>query len=152
MPPRNNIVMIKRENPKRVALPDGRVFYAKYKRADKDVLPPNIQIMRRYKQRAAPKGKRRRRRVGQKGRGFKSFFKKAANFGKKAFKNKTVRGITRQILQNAPDAFDVLSRKVNNKKIKKILNSDIARTGVDLATGFALDKLSGAITVYQTKK
>ena len=74
MPPRNNIVMIKRENPKRVVLPNGRIFYAKYKRVDKDALPPNIRIMRRYKQRAAPKGKRRRRRVGQRGRGFKSFF------------------------------------------------------------------------------
>ena len=142
MPPRNNIVMIKRQKPKRVELPDGRVFYAKYKRVDKDALPPNVQIMRRYKWRAAPKGKRRRRRNSQRGRGFKSFMKKAVNFGKKAFKNKTVRKITKQLIQNAPDAIDLLSKKVNNKKIKKLLNSDIARTGVDLATGFALDKLS----------
>ena len=134
--------MIKRENPKRVVLPNGRIFYAKYKRVDKDALPPNIQIMRRYKQRAAPKGKRRRRDRAQRGRGFKSFLKKAANFGKKAFKNKTVRGITRQIIQNAPDALDLLSKMVNNKKLKKILNSDITKTGVDLATGFALNKLS----------
>ena len=141
MPPRNNIVMIKRENPKRVVLPNGRVFYAKYKRVDRDALPPNIQIMRRYKQRAAPKGKRRRRRAGQRGRGFKSFLKKAANFGKKAFKNKTVRGITRQLIENAPDALDMLSTKVKNKKLKKLLNSDITKTGVDLAAGFALDKL-----------
>ena len=142
MPPRNNIVMIKRENPKKVVLPNGRVFYAKYKRVDRDALPPSIQIMRRYKQRATPKGKRRRRPGRQRGRGFKSFFKKAANLGKKAFKNKTVRGITKQIIQNAPDALELLGKKVNNKKLKKILNSDIARTGVDLATGFALDKLS----------
>ena len=142
MPPRNNIVMIKRENPKRVELPNGRVFYAKYKRVDRDALPPNIRIMRRYKQRAAPKGKRRRRRAGQRGRGFKSFLKKAANFGKKAFKNKMVRGITRQLIENAPDALDMLSTKVKNKKLKKLLNSDITKTGVDLATGFALDKLS----------
>ena len=141
MPPRNNIVMIKRENPKRVVLPNGRVFYAKYKRVDRDALPPNIRIMRRYKQRAAPKGKRRRRRAGQRGRGFKSFLKKAANFGKKAFKNKMVRGITRQLIENAPDALDMLSTKVKNKKLKKLLNSDITKTGVDLAAGFALDKL-----------
>ena len=57
MPPRNNILMIKRQKPKRGELPDGRVFYAKYKRVDKDALPPNVQIMRRYKRRAAPKGK-----------------------------------------------------------------------------------------------
>ena len=142
MPPRNNIVMIKRENPKRVVLPNGRVFYAKYKRVDKDAQPPNIQIMRRCKQRPAPKGKRRRRPRHQRGRGIKSFFKKAANLGKKTFKNKTVRGITKQIIQNTPDTFELLGKKVNNKKLKKILNSDIARTGVDLATGFALDKLS----------
>ena len=141
MPPRNNIVMIKREHPKRIELPNGRVFYAKYKRVDRDALPPNIRIMRRYKKRAAPKGKRRRRRVGQRGRGFKSFLKKATNFGKKAFKNKMVRGITRQLIENAPDALDMLSRKVKNKKLKKLLNSDITKTGVDLAAGFALDKL-----------
>ena len=137
--PRNNIVMIKRENPKRVELPNGHVFYAKYKRVNRDALPPNIRIRRRYKQRAAPRG--RRRRAGQRGRGFKSFFKKAANFGKKALQNKTVRGITRQLIENAPDALDMLSRKVNNKKLKKLLNSDITKTGVDLAAGFALDKL-----------
>ena len=133
--------MIKRQNPKRVVLPNGRVFYAKYERVDKDALPPNIQIMRRYKRRAAPKGKRRKP-PQQRGRGFKSFFKKATNLGKKAFKNKTIRGITRQIIQNAPDALDFLGKKVNNKKFKKILNSDITKTGVDLATGFALNKLS----------
>ena len=143
MPPRNNIVMIKRQNPKRVNLPNDRTFYAKYKRVDRDALPPNIQIRRRYKQRAAPRGRRRRRRAAnqQGGRGFKSFFKKAVNFGKKAFKNKAVRGITRQLVENAPDAFDLLGKKVKNKKLKKILNSDIAKTGVNLASGFALDKL-----------
>ena len=117
------------------------MFFIQNIRVDRDPLPPNIRIMRRYKQRAAPKGKRRWRRAGQRGRGFKSFFKKAANFGKKALKNKTVRGITRQLIENAPDALDMLSRKVKNKKIKKFLNSDITKTGVDLAAGFALDKL-----------
>ena len=131
--------MIKRPNPKRVQLPNGRVFYAKYKRVAKDALPTNIRIRRRYKQRAALRGRRRNGR--QSGRGFKSFLKNAANFGKKAFKNKTDRGITRQIIQNAPDALDLLSSKVKNKKIKQLLNNDITKTGIDLATGFALDKL-----------
>ena len=88
MPPRNNIVMIKRKNPKKVVLPNGRVFYAKYKRVDRDALPPNIRIMRRYKQRAAPKGKRRRTPARQRGRGFKFFFKKQQILGKKHLKTK----------------------------------------------------------------
>ena len=58
---RNNIIMIKRENPKRVVLPNGRTFYAKYRRATQDELPANVRIRRHYKQRAAPRGRRRRR-------------------------------------------------------------------------------------------
>ena len=63
MPPRDRIIMIKRERPKRVTLPDGRTFLARYKRATRDDLPPNINFPRIYKERAAPKGKRRRKRV-----------------------------------------------------------------------------------------
>ena len=141
MPPRNNIVMVKRQNPKRVVLPNGRTFYAKYKRADRDSLPANVTIRRRYKQRAAPRRRRRRVRGRQGGRGLKSFFKKAANFGKKALQNKIVRNIGRQLAENAPDAFEMLGNKVKNKKLKRILKKDIAKTGVNLASGFALDKL-----------
>ena len=75
--------MVKRANPKRVALPNGRTFYARYKRATRDALPANVQLIRPYKQRAAPKERRRRRVGGQRGRGFKSFFKKGLNFAKK---------------------------------------------------------------------
>ena len=138
---RNNIVMIKRETPKRVTLPNGRTFYAKYKRVTRDALPANIQIRRRYRQRAAPRGRRRRRPAQQGGGGFKSFFKNRFNFAKKAYNNKTVRNIARTLISEAPGAIDHLSKKVKNKKLKKILDSDIAKTGVDLATGFALDKL-----------
>ena len=42
---KERIVMVKRAKPKKVRLPDGRTFVARYKRATK--------------QRAAPKGKRR---------------------------------------------------------------------------------------------
>ena len=134
--------MVKRQNPKRVTLPDGRTFYAKYKRATRDVLPANVYLKHCYKQRAAPKG-RRRRAVNrqQRGRGFKSLFKKAFNFAKKAAKNKTVRSIARTLISETPGAVEALSKKVKNKKLRSILDSDIAKTGVDLATGYALEKL-----------
>ena len=136
---RDRIVMVKRQNPKRVTLPNGRTFLARYRRATRTELPANVRLERPYKQRAAPKG--RRRRVKQGGRGFKSAFKKAFNFAKKISKNKAVRNIGRAIISEAPGALEGLSKKVKNKKLKAILNSDIAKTGVDLATGFALDKL-----------
>ena len=137
---RNRIVMIKRANPKRVVLPNGRTFYARYKRATRDALPANVNLIRPYKQRAAPKG-RRRRVGGQRGRGFKSFFKKGLNFAKKTYNNKSVRNIAKALISEAPTALEGLSKKVKNKKLKKILSSDLAKTGVDLASGFMLDKL-----------
>ena len=138
---RNRIVMIKRANPKKVTLPNGRKFYARYKRVTRDALPANVHLVRPYKQRAAPKGRRRRRAVGQRGRGFKSFFKKGLSFAKKAFNNKSVRNIAKALINEAPAAVEAAGRKVNNKKLKKILNSDLAKTGVDLASRLALDKL-----------
>ena len=138
---RNRIVMIKRANPKKVTLPNGRKFYARYKRVTRDALPANVHLVHPYKQRAAPKGRRRRRAVGQRGRGFKSFSKKGLSFAKKAFNNKSVRNIAKALISEAPVALEAAGRKVNNKKLKKIPNSDLAKTGVDLASGFALDKL-----------
>ena len=84
--------MIKRATPKRVTLPNGRTFLARYKRATKNDLPHNISLARIYKERAAPKGRRRRRVIpyrerqraalrrrarAQRGRGLGSVFKKA---------------------------------------------------------------------------
>ena len=79
--------------------------------------------------------------IRQGGRGFKSTFKKVFNFAKKISKNKAVRNIGRAIISKAPGAIENLSRKVKNKKLKAILNSNITKTGLDLATGYALDKL-----------
>ena len=130
--------MVRRQNPKRVTLPNGRTFLARYRRATRTELPVNVRLNRPYRWRAASRG--RRSRVRQGGRGFKSAFKKAFNFAKKISKNKAVRNIGRVIISEAPGALEGLSKKVKNKKLKAILNSNIAKTGVDLATGFALDK------------
>ena len=136
---RDRIVMVKRQNPKRVRLPNGRTFLARYRRATRTELPTNVRLERPYRQRTAPRGQRRR--VRESGRGFKSAFKKAFNFVKKISKNKAVRNIGRAIISEAPGSLEGLSKKVKNKKLKAILNSDIAKTGVDLASGYALDKL-----------
>ena len=120
---RDRIIMVRRENPKRVTLPNGRTFLARYRRATRAKLPANVRLNRPY---------RRRRRVRQGRRGFKSAFKKAFNFAKKISKNKAVRNIGRAIISEAPGALEGVSKKVKNKKLKAILNSDIGKTGVDL--------------------
>ena len=118
--------MVKRQNPKRVTLPNGRTFYAKYKRTTRAELPANVHLQRAYRQRAAPKGRRRRRRaaVGQWGRGFKGAFKKVFkkdfNIAKKVAKNQSVRNIAKAIINEAPAALEGLTKKVNNKTLKSI--------------------------------
>ena len=59
MPKRDRIIMMKGETPKRVTLPNGRNFVARYKRVKHDHLPANIRLERRYKQRAMPHGRHR---------------------------------------------------------------------------------------------
>ena len=56
------------DTPKKVTLPNGRTFYAKYQRAPRSQLPPNVILKRKYKRIAALKGTRRRLvRKGQRG-------------------------------------------------------------------------------------
>ena len=124
--------MVKRQNPKKITLANSRTFYARYKQATRADLPANVRLKSPYRQRASPRG--RIRRVRQGGGGFKSTLKKVFNFAKKASKNKAVRNIGRAIISEAPGAIENLSKKVKNKKLKAILNSD-------LATGYVLDKL-----------
>ena len=148
--------MIKRERPKRVTLPDGRTFLARYKRATRYDLPPNINLPRVYKQRAAPKGKRRRNRRlaqyrgrqraalarrNQRGRGIGSIFKKAFKLGKKALNSRLGKKVARAVVAEVPDVLESLGGKVKNKRLKKILTNDLAKTGADYAKGLALDKL-----------
>ena len=150
--------MIKRATPKRVTLPNGRTFLARYKRATRDDLPPNISLPRVYKERAAPKGRRRKRRRlvsyrerqraalrrrarAQRGRGLGSIFKKAYKLGKKALNSRLGKRITRAAISEIPDVLENIGGRVKNKRIKKILTSDLAKTGADYATGLALEKL-----------
>ena len=50
--------MVRRQNPKRVTLPNGRTFLARYRRATRTESPANVHLERPYRQRAAPRGRR----------------------------------------------------------------------------------------------
>ena len=76
MRPKKNYAMVKLAVPKRVTLPNGRTFIAQYKRIRRGELPPNIVMRRTYTQRAAPRGRRRRR--VQEGQEIFDFVKKVA--------------------------------------------------------------------------
>ena len=111
--------MVKLNPLKRVTLPNDRTFVAHYKRIRRGELPPNIVMRRTYAQRAAPRGRRRRAR--QQGQGIFDFVKKVAS-------NPLVKSIAGQGLKYAPTAYANLTKRVKNKTLKIILNSDIAHS------------------------
>ena len=110
---KRNYAMVKLNVPKRVTLPNGRTFVARYKCISRGELPPNIAMRRVYRQRAASRGRRRR----QGGQGIFDFIKKAS-------KNPLVRSISRKGLEYAPGIYHNLTERVKNKTLSRVLNSD----------------------------
>ena len=94
---KKNYAMMKLNFPKRVTLPNGRTFAARYKRIPGDQLPLNIVMRRTYTQRAAPRGRRRRRRAQQRQGNF--------DFVKRVARNPLVKSIAKQGLKYAPAAY-----------------------------------------------
>ena len=95
--------MVKLQVTKRVTLPNGRTFVARYKRTRRGKLPPNIVMRRTYAQRAAPRG--RRRRQAQQTQGIFDFVKKVG-------RNPLVRSIARKGLEYALGANQNLTKRV----------------------------------------
>ena len=74
---KNKYVTGRLDTPKKMTLPNGRTFYVKNQRVPRFQLLPNVIMKRKYKRRAAWKGRRRRPvRKGQRGRGFLNSLKK----------------------------------------------------------------------------
>ena len=118
--------------PKRVTLPNGRTFVACYKRIQRGELPPNIVMRRTYTQMAARRGRRRCRRV-QQGQGIFDFVKKVAW-------NPLVRSIAKKGLEYAPGVHN-LTKRVKNKTLKRILDSDTAHLALNKAIKTANNRL-----------
>ena len=126
MRPKKNDAIMKLNVPKRVTLPNGRTFVARYKRIPRDQLPANIVMRRTYTQRAVPRGRRRR----QRGRGIFDFVKKVA-------RNPLVKSVARKGLEYAPGVYRNLTKRVKNKTLKRILNSDAAHSVLNKAISTA---------------
>ena len=119
---KKNYAMVKLNVPKRVTLPNGRTFVARYKKIPRSELPDNIVMRRTYAQRATPRGRRRRQRGG----GIFDFVKKVA-------RNPLVRSIAKKGIEYAPGIYNNLIKRVKNKTLKRILNSDAAHLALNKA-------------------
>ena len=121
---KKNYAMVKLSVPKRVTLHNGRTFVARYKRIPRRELLPNIVMRRTYAQRAAPRVKRHRRR--QQGQGIFDFVKKVA-------RNPLVKSLAKKGLEYAPGIYQNLTKRVKNKTLNRILNSDAAHLALNKA-------------------
>ena len=105
--------MVKLTMPKTVTLPNGRTFVTRYKRIKRSELPPNIVMRNTHRDRATVG--RRRVRCQQAHRNFDLVTKVTKN-----------PGLQNQGLEYAPGIYHHLSKRVKNKTLKTILNSDAA--------------------------
>ena len=104
---KKNYAMVKLNVPKRVTLLNGRTFVARYKRIPRGELPPNIVMRRTYAQRAAPRGK--------------------------VARNPLVKSLAQKGLEYALCIYQNLTKRVKNKTLKRILNSDAAHLALNKA-------------------
>ena len=125
--------MIKLATPKRVTLPNGRTFVARYRKIKRSELPPNIVMRRTYRDRAAV-GRRRVR--CQQGQGIFDFIRKVA-------KNPLAKTIAKKGVEYALGIYHNLSKRVNNKTLKWILNSEAAHLALNRALKTANNSLNG---------
>ena len=128
---RNNIVLVKRDTPKKVTLPNGRTFYAKYKRVNRHYLPGGTTIQRNYRghpvQGRRPRAPRPRRRAkpaaavtgrGMMGRGIGDVAKTIATnpyvqeFGKRLL----TKGI-----KSLPGLYRKATKRIKNKKLHNLI-------------------------------
>ena len=124
---KNNYVMRRPDTPKKVTLPNGWTFYAKYQRVPRSQLPPNAVMKRRHRTRTAPKGRKRRpKRKGQRGWGFLSYLKK--NSKKSTRKTNRKKTALKKAVDYAPQLNNLGTSKIKNKTARKILQSDAPTT------------------------
>ena len=90
-------------------------------------------MRRTYTQSATPRGRQRRRR--QQGQGFFDFVKKVA-------RNPLIKSIAKKGLEYAPRFYHNLTKRVKNKTLKRILNSDAAHLALNKAIETANNRLS----------
>ena len=151
---RQKILLGRRAVPKRVRLPDGTSFVARYERISRKNLPGNIKVTKtrtigpRNKIKTRTKKKRvrfnlantptqdRARRIRKKyrrmqsGRGLASTI---ANLGIKMGSKATNSVLRRKLIdkgiENIPNLVRYGSSKIKNKNVQRALNSDIANSG-----------------------
>ena len=131
MPLRNNILLRRLAQSRRVTLPNGRTLLARYERVNK-----NVRIKRTYRRKIRPRRQRKPRKKQQEGSGYINsqniirgidLGKRAANtgidLGKRAANTEVGRMIVDDVVSLIPKGYKALKNKLfRRKKQQHLLN------------------------------
>lgn len=139
---RDEILLGRCVNPKKVNLPDGQTFYARYERVGRRNLPTKVTIKKTEDNRTKTQAERKQ----QHGSGFlgtvfnigKKLFKpsyitKAFNIGSKAANLAIRQKIIEEGIEKTPAIYNAGVKRIKNKKMKNILELDLANYAVKKA-------------------
>ena len=119
--------------------PNSRTFIAGYQRVTHAHLPANVHLARPCKDRGVPKGRRQKQQqVVQQGHGIGS---KLLKLVKKVAKASITRKIGKMALNEFPNLYEKGTSKIKNKKNKKLLQSDLANSLLDICTEYGRQEL-----------
>ena len=148
---RSYIVIVKRDAPKKVTLPNGRKFHAKYKRVNRHYLPGGTTIQRTYKGRPVqsrrPKAPHPRRRAnpaatvrgrGMMGRGIGDVAKTIAT-------NPYVQEFGKSLLTKGikllPGLYRKPTKRIKSKNLRSIAQSDFTNMVVNEGVNKGIERL-----------
>ena len=132
MPLRNNILLRRLAQPRRVTLPNDRTFLARYERVNRASLyPANVRIKRTYRRKIGPTTQRKLRKKQQEGSGYIDsqniireidLGKRAANtgidLGKRTGNTEVGRMIVDEVVSLIPKDYKALKNKLFRRKKK----------------------------------
>ena len=125
--------MVKLAMLKKVVLPNGRSFYARYKMVTQDALPNNVRIRRTYRIQAP---------IGPRSRGIKDVLVKGFRIAKRLATSSVGRERGKIDMEDAARAYETGVRRVRNIRLKRIPQSDLANSAMDMGRACVYDKLA----------
>ena len=119
MPLRNNILLRRLAQPRRITLPNGGTFLARYERVNRASLyPTNVRIKRTYRRKIGPRRQRRPRKKQQEGSGYidSQNLKRGIDLGKRAANTEVGRMIVDDVVSLIPKGYEALKKKLFRRK------------------------------------
>ena len=121
---KGKILLRRKVTPQRITLPDGWSFSARYERVSRKNLLSNVTIRRN--QTIGPRWQRKHKKILKSS----GALAKGLNIGSSAVNSEIGKKLIDERIKRAPELYKLGTEKIENKSLKKVLESDIANYAV----------------------